>query len=250
MEPATNSSELIAQNPPEVKNVDPNVNQGSISSPEKTEETPEQINWRKFRQQREIERKQAEEMAKRAQAKEQEAEALKAALDAVLNKNQNQGYQRQDNSYEEEETEEQRIEKKVQQALEKKEREYLQRKEEEERQSYPERIRQNHADFDQVCSTGNLDYLEYHYPEVASAFKYMPEGFDKWNNIYKAVKKFVPNTDTRQDEKRMERNLAKPGSLSSATVSTSGNPMPAYRLDEQRKAENWARMKAAMNKLG
>ncbi len=199
--------------------------------------------WENFRQARANERKQAEEIAKQAEKNAQEAAALRAALDSVLNKNQPQ----QQNNYDlQEETEEQRIEKKVQQALEKREVEYQRQRMERERQEYPEKLQSTFQDFSQVCNEENLDYLEYHYPEVASAFKHAPDGFDKWASIYKAVKRFVPNTDTKKDQAKAERNFNKPQSISSPAVSQSSVNAPSTRIDEQRKADNWARMQRAL----
>jgi len=66
------------------------------------QETVEQINWKKFRQDREVERKQKEEAIKRASEKEAEAQALKAAMEAILNKPQPQ--QQQNSYYQEDQT--------------------------------------------------------------------------------------------------------------------------------------------------
>jgi len=209
------------------------------------EETQEQINWRKFRQQREIERKQSEENARRADEKAKEAEALKAALESVLNKQPQQ--QQNNNYYEEEESEDQRIEKKVQIALAKKEQEYQQRRQEEEQRTFPQRLTQAHPDFDSVCNTANLDYLEFHHAEVANAFKYMPDGFEKWSNIYRAVKRYVPSSDVRKEEAKADRNLQKP--QSSMHMTSTGNPTSAYRLDEAKKMENYRRMQKEIKSL-
>lgn len=219
------------------------------SAVENKEETPEQINWRKFRQEREKERKQAEEMARIAQQKQKETEALKAALDAVLNKPQ-QHQQQHDPYYQDDETEDQKIEKKVQAALEKKEREYEERRNREEQQNFPVRLKQAHSDFDSVCNTTNLDYLEFHYPEVANGFKYMPDGFEKWTNIYKAVKRFVPNADVQREDMRADKNLAKPQSMSTMNQSPTGSVLSANQLSEQKKMENWKRMQKTLKGIG
>ena len=205
--------------------------------------------WDAFRQARAQERKQAEEMAKQAQKSAAEAAALKAALESALQRpvqqQQQFGYEQQ------EETEEQRIEKKVAEAIARKEQEYERKNREREQAEYPQRLTATFNDFGQVCNEENLDYLEYHYPEVAAAFKQAPEGYDKWASIYKAVKRFVPNTDSRKDAAKAERNLNKPGSISSPTVASGGgNQTPASRLDEQRKAANWSRMQKALKGIG
>ncbi len=205
------------------------------------------INWRKFREDRERERKAAEEAMRKAAEKEAEAQALKAAMEAILNKpnTNNQGY----NDGYEEETEEQKIDKRVKALLAERESEAERKRAEKEASETPQRLQQTFGDFNQVCNTDNLDYLEYHYPEIATPFKYMPESFEKWASIYKAVKRFVPNTDTRKDVKKAEINNLKPQSLSSAGMAQSANAMPAARLDEQRKAENWARMQRTLKGL-
>lgn len=202
--------------------------------------------WERFREARAQDRKKAEEMAKQAEKSAAEAAALRAALDAALNKSSTQnvyGYDQQ------EETEEQRIEKKVQQAIEKREQEARKIYEEREKQELPKRLAQNHQDFDQVCSSENLDYLEYHYPEIATPFKYMPDGYEKWSSIYKAVKKFVPNTNSGDAMKKAEKNLQKPQSVSSPTVATPGQGSLPVVLDEARKAANWERMQRSLKGL-
>lgn len=214
----------------------------NISSTEA--ETDKEINWKKFKEERRKERELSESNAKKAQEKEAEAEALKAAMDAILNKTQQPNQQQYNNGsqYQEEETEDQRIEKKVQAMLVKREAEIDRLRQEKEHKEFPQRLESNHPDFNQVCNTENLDYLEYHYPEVAQAFRHMPDGFDKWSTIYKAVKRFVPNLDTRKDQAKIDRNMSKPQSLSSSGTMQSGTPITSSRLDESRKAENWKRM--------
>lgn len=218
-------------------------NQIVVSSPSEPEpETEKDINWKKFKAERQKDRELKDEYAKRAAEKEAEASALKAAMEAILNK-QSTNSVRHGNTYENdnEETEEQRIDRKVNELLTKKEAEYERRRLEKEQQEYPQRLVQTHSDFNQVCNAENIDYLEYHYPEVAAAFKHMPDNYEKWSTVYKAVKRFVPNTDTRKDTAKMEKNLSKPQSMSSTGTSQSGNITP-IRLDEARKKANWERM--------
>lgn len=203
------------------------------------QESPEQINWKKFREAREIERKQLEEERKWAKKKEEEAAALKAAMDALLNKSSNSSHTN-NNEYEEE-TEDQRIEKKVKFALEAKERQLEEERKRIEQAEFPKKLASTYTDFNQVCSADNLDYLEYHYPEVASAFKYMPDGFDKWASVYKAVKRFVPNTDSKKEQAKAEKNFNKPQSMAVAGVTQTGDTAPMM-LDDKRRADNWARM--------
>lgn len=208
-------------------------------------ETQEQINWRKFRQQREIERKQKEEAERKAKQKEEEAAALKAAMDAILSKQTPTPSYQSQSGYEEEETEDQRIDKKVRAVLEAEKRKVDEERRQREQAELPNKLASTYKDFNQVCSSDNLDYLEYHYPEVASAFKHMPDGFDKWASVYQAVKRFVPNTDSKKEQQKAEKNFNKPQSMavSGVTQTSDGAPM---MLDEKRRADNWSRMQRVM----
>lgn len=210
-----------------------------ISNQEEKIESNNDINWRKFREQREIERKQKVEAERMAAEEKSKAEALKAAMEALLNKPVH-------NEYAQDETEEQRIEKKVQEAISKRESEYERQRQEREIAEFPVKLTQTYSDFNQVCSTENLDYLEYHYPELASPFKHMPDGFDKWSAIYKAVKRLVPNPDSKKDSKKADNNFQKPQSMSNPGTTQGGQSVPPRMLDDQRKAENWKRMQKAL----
>src|ERR1700743_1796492 len=57
-----------------------------VETKEGSTETLNEINWRKFRQEREIERKQKAESDRKSAEKAAEVEALKRALEAVVNK--------------------------------------------------------------------------------------------------------------------------------------------------------------------
>lgn len=221
----------------------PVASQEPAAQAETSQETEKDINWRKFREQRELDRKAKEEAIRKAAEKDAEAQALKAAMESLLNKNQPQQYQQQEYQ---EETEEQRINKHVEAALAKRDQQYEQQRRQREVEETPRRLQEAYNDFDQVCSTSNLDYLDYHYPEITAGYKNQPDSFDKWANIYKAVRKFVPNTDSKKDSKKAESNFQKPQSMSSPGVTHSGNAMPAARLDEKRKADNWARMQKTL----
>ncbi len=230
--------------------VDPSQTQNrqQAKAVEPPKETEDQINWKKFREEREKDRKQAEESARKAQEKENEVQALKAAMDAILSKpTHNSSNDRQMN--EEEETEDQKIEKKVLQALEVRDRQRIEQKKKHEAETLPQRLQADHKDFNQVCSTENLDYLDYHYPEVSRAFRHSPDSYDKWSDIYKAVKRFVPNTDSRKDQKKAEANYNKPQSMSIQNESQMGKSGSAHILDDAKKASNWERMQRAMKGL-
>lgn len=228
---------------PETKVEDKNIQSQSAVAP--VEETPQEINWKKFKEARELDRKRAEEQQKRADEKTAEAEALKAAMEAILNK-QGSSNRQQDNQYSnngfDDESEEDRIEKKVEAALKAREVQYESQRQQKEREEYPAKLASTFSDFNQVCSSSNLDYLDYHYPEISTAFKHMPEGFDKWAAVYKAVKRFIPNSDSQKDQKKAEANFNKPQSMSSNGLAEGRGSMPSVKLDEARRADNWARM--------
>jgi len=208
-----------------------------------------QANWKAFREQRETERKARIEAEARATQKAAEAEAMRAALEAITNKPSNDRQMNNYTSEDNQETEEDRIDRRVREIIKEREGLYEVERQKQEAAETPMRLKSAYSDFDKVCSAENLDYLEFHYPEVAMPFKYVPEGFDKWTAIYKAVKKFVPNTDSKVDAQRAEKNLSKPGSISAPGNSHGGNAMPSARLDESRKASNWERMQRTLKGL-
>lgn len=208
----------------------------------------EEINWKKFREEREKSRKEAlenkrraEEAEMRAREKEEEAKALKAAMEAALSK-------REREQEEDEPSEDDRITRKVEAMLQERERRYQEERQREELQKTPERLHSAFPDFTKVCTTENLDYLEFHYPEVAKAYNYMPEGFEKWASIYKAVKRFVPNHD-EATQKKIAQNLQKPQSASVQGTTRTGDSAPVM-LDEKRREANWRRMQSIIKGVG
>lgn len=205
------------------------------------EENPNQINWKKFREAREIDRRQKEDAERISKQKAEEIEALKAALESVVDKR----VAPQRNEYEEEETEDQRIQKKVEVVLLERERKLEDDRRKQEQSELPKKLTHTYKDFNQVCSADNLDYLEFHYPEIAAPFKYMPDGFEKWSSVYQTVKRLVPNTDGKKDQRKAEQNFNKPQSMSIAGVTQTGDSAPAV-LDEKRRSDNWARMQKVM----
>lgn len=207
-----------------------------------SDESIQQINWRRFREQREIDRKAKEEAEKRVKQKEEEAAALKAAMESLLNKPNRQEAPQQF----EDQTEEERIDKKVNEALAKRDAQYARERQAEEQKFLPQKLKQTYSDFDKVCTSENLDYLEFHYPEVTAPYAHMPDSFDKWSNIYKAAKRFIPDTNTKNVERRMEKNLSKPQSMSVPGVAGTGDHAPTHSMDEARKQANWLRMKQIM----
>lgn len=230
---------------PEVKEVEQKLPANPVqttqenSEPEiKTEQN--KANWAQFRELREKERREKQEAQKLAEQRKAEADALKAAMEAILNKQSVQ----EDNTYISED-EQQKINRLVNEAIEKRIKQHEELQKQREIQELPKRLNETYRDFDKVCSTENLDYLEYHFPEVAKGFRYMPEGVEKWSSIYQAVKKFVPFENKKQDEARIERNLQKPQanvpSMHDTSPKTTG-----WKLTEEQKAANWARMRKEM----
>ena len=217
----------------------------------KGEEKQEDPNWKAFREARKKDRQEKEAAQRRAAEKEAEADALKAAMEAAFAKSSPQSYSANYDGYENQDTEDQRIEKKVSEVLALHERNAEQERQQREAQEYPHRLQQIYSDFNQTVSTEALDYLEYHYPEVANPLKRLTDGFDKWNDIYKAVKKFVPNIDqARKDASRAEANFNKPKSMSSPGTSQTNEGLGGSMLTEERKAANWERMQRARKSSG
>lgn len=202
-------------------------------------ESVQDVNWRNFRANRDRDRKEKEDAEKRAKEKEAEAAAFKAALDAIVNKNQSTPQEQG------EETEEDRINKHVEKALKKKEKDDEEKRIQRERQEMPSKLATVYNDFNKVCSEDNIDYLEFHYPEVAEAYKHMPDSFDKWSNVYKAIKRFVPNTDSKKDQAKVDKNFSKPQAISKPGSTPTGDSAPIY-LDDKRRNDNWKRMQRVM----
>lgn len=211
------------------------------------EESEQDRNWKKWRENRQKEREEAvKETAARLKA-EQEALALREALAAAVGKPNL--HRNSDNYEQEEESEDQRIDRRVSEALSKKEAEYERKRAEQESQEYPSKLRNTFKDFEQVCSAENLDYLEYHHPELAKSLGRIPQGFDKWADIYSAIKRYVPNPDSTRDVKKANKNLQKPQSLSHSSLSSEGTNMTPTRLTDQRRKENWERMQRTLKGL-
>ena len=220
---------------PEIE-AQPQATQNTQTEPESVQD----VNWRNFRATREKERKEREDSDKRARDKEAEAAAFKAALEAMVNKPQ-----AQQNAPQTEETEEDRINKAVEKRMAAREREDEEKRQHREKQEMPAKLATVFNDFDKVCNADNIDYLEYHYPEVAEAYKHMPDSFDKWANVYKAIKRFVPNTDSKKDQSKVDKNFNKPQAISKPGATPTGDTAPVY-LDDKRRQDNWRRMQRVM----
>lgn len=221
------------------------------SENKQAETPPEDPNWRAFREARKKDRAEKEEAQRKFAEKEAEATALRAAMEAAFAKSTPQVSQyAQENQYHEE-SDDEKIERKVKEQLALREAAYEKERMQREHQEYPQRLTQTYNDFHQTISQENLDYLDYHYPEVSRPLQRLGDGFDKWSDIYKAVKKFVPNNQTaKKDAAKADANFAKPKSLSSTGMTQVGESQGSAILSEERKAANWARMQAARRSVG
>lgn len=243
-QPDANAPEKIAQ-PQQVAQAQPeNVQVAKTEEsapPIKSEEN--QANWKAFREQRESDRKAKAEAERVAALKAAEAEALKQAMEALMQKPSSR--HTHDNGSEViEESEDAIIERKIAAALKKDREAFIQEQQEKERREAPQRIMQMHPDFNQIVTTENCDYIDYHYPELVSAFKHMPDGLEKWSAMYRTIKRFVPNADSRRDAARADKNMQKPGSVST-TAAAQATPGAAV-LSEDRRRSNWERMMKTM----
>lgn len=236
----------------------------SDEQPQAEELTPEQINWRKFREERGAERKRREEEAasreaaeKAAKEKDEQIAALQQAMTQAMNSGQSVTPDQQQQIIDElDPTDiptgeqvskyvESTVQKIIKKEVEKQQQQVYQQSEKAKLAALPK----DNPDFEQVCSTENLDYLEFHYPGVAVAFNNMPDDYTKWSNIYATVKKLVPNYDAGQQRARAEANALKPQSMSVSGVSSTGDQAPNVNLDANRRAEIWKRMQRKMKGL-
>lgn len=247
-----NTEDAQVQPNPELNISPENIDVNSQKQIESKEpESPEDQNWKAFREARKRDRAEKESAERRAAEKEQEIAALKAAMEAAFSAKSapsTQAYQQYYGMEQQEESEDQRIERRVNEILSKKEEQYRREQEEYERREYPNRIKRDFPDFSQVCSQENLDYLDYHYPEISRPLQRLSEGYDKWHDTYHAVKKLIPNHSTaRKEAMRADINSNKPRSISSTGPSPTGErPRESWQEAEARRAENWARMQRTM----
>jgi hypothetical protein len=232
---------------------DPVVNQGA-------EETPEEINWKKFRDERKRDQQiAAEEKRKRNEIAEQNR-IMKETI-AMLNQRPDLTQKEKNNivasiphdqfttgqdvvNYVDSKIEA-FLQNKLDALLDQRERVREERKRQEEQQTFPDKLRREYKDFDDVCSNENLLYMEYHHPELSKSLEDLPEGFEKWSRIYKAVKRYMPNQDTKKTQAKIESNLSKPKSGSSLGTASKDDKQ-SIRLDEAAKRANWERMQKAL----
>lgn len=218
--------------------------------------TQEQINWRKVREEKERYRREKEEGDRRQAELDRQNEALKTALESVLNKVQpSQGVQEpvgralpRDQFVTGEDVEEYLkgsvdpvLDRKIEAMLDKRDRQREEQRRQQEQADMPKRLKAEHRDFDEICTQENLDYLEYHHPELSKSMARVPDSIDKWKDIYAAVKRYVPNANSSRDQKRAEVNLQKPRSSSTPGVATGSSESSTY-LSQDRKQANYERM--------
>jgi hypothetical protein len=223
--------------------------QPQATAPVTQPEVHEDPDWRAVREQRKIDKAQREAAEKRALEAQAQAEALKAAMEAAFAKMPANPYaQPSDPQYEE--SEDERIEKKVQAALSAREASYAKERAQREITELPSRLRKEFPDYDAVVNDENGAYLEYHHPELLKALLNQPENFETCSNTYKLVKKLIPGIgSSKKEEAKSQSNLLKPKSSSSATITQPGEQLNSYRLSEERKAANWARMQADIRSI-
>lgn len=237
--------ENILQQPIQQVEIETKIDNPPVTAAQPDEEGGD-VNWKRFREQRKKERAEKEAAERRAAEKEQEVIALKAAMEAAFSRQQPSAAPVDQYGYAQEETEEQRIDKKISAALAARDEQYRREAAQREAQEYPQRLKHVYPDFDQVVSQENLDYLDYHFKEVSNPLQRLENGYDKWADIYRAVKKFVPNhANAKKDAARAEANFNKPKSMSSMGAEApmaQGAPM----LSKDRRAENWERMQKTL----
>lgn len=253
--PENNLSQVkVDENLPK-NNVEINVqNNKKENKPE--ENTVEDENFKAFREGRKKDRIEKEAAEKRAAEKDEEARALKAAMEALIANSVPKSNQRTDNiygmpgGYQQEETEDERIEKKVNAIISSREAANEKYRQEREKNEYPNRLMQTYPDFNQVISQENLDYLDYHHPELSKSLQKEPDSFEKWSLIYGSVKRYVPNNTTAKKEAaKAEANFNKPKSISSTGITQTQETRESMNSVEARRAARYEEMKRIMNKV-
>lgn len=244
------------------KNVDANLAQNQIEGASQSLDdgiSAEHPDFRKFREARKLDREKRRLAEEAAAEKERELAALKAAMEAAFGAKQVPSPQAYQQYYgmdqapygQPEETEDERMERKVNELLAKKEAQQRQEQEERERREYPQRLIRDMPDFNQVCSQENLDYLDFHYPEISSLCQDYPEGYEKWKKTYAAVKKLIPNhANAKKEAMRADINSNKPRSMSTVGQTPTGERATETLRDiEARRAQRYAEMKREMKRV-
>lgn len=245
---------IVANEPHEQQEQD-NSNEQSNEQAQEEQLSAEEINWRKFREARERDRQQKEAAERAAKEKEDQVAALTAAVDRMMSQKggdrltateqqkilddlsedtfatggEIKGYM------------EKNLPKVVEQILRKQEEQRQEEQRKREVQEMPRMLRQEHPDFDNVVNQENLDYLDYHYPEIAGALSALPESKDKWSSVYKAVSKLVPSNGNNA-AKRIDQNTQKPQAMAGSGSQVSTGAGPVGRMSEEQKRANYQRL--------
>ena len=237
----SSSKPVAEKNQEEVKDAHSETTESNLEnqadSKENDGESDKEINFKKFREAREKDRQAKLEAERLALKREQEAKVLKEALEAALNKKPVQEPEYDDYNAD--------VKKEVQKQIEAYHQAAEKKRHEEEAKNLPNKIVEVYPDFHQVLSQENIDYLEYHYPEVSKSLSYMPESMEKYSTIYSFAKKHLPGEAMKKNIKKAEANLRKPQSLSSGAAQT-GDTQIRPSLDRKTKQANWERMQKVM----
>lgn len=212
--------------------VETSISQGGKNTPQdkvlledETSPTQEEINWKKFREKRKEEKESLEKSKK-------ETDLLKKALSEIIEK---EPLVSKSEDVDEEESEENRIKRLIEETVRARE-----------SRDFPNKLRQAFSDFDDVCTTENIEYLEFKDPELATALKHMPDGFEKWSIVYGAVKKRIPQGSGEKEKRMMEANSKKPRASSIPGSAQLGNDSSISYLSDDRKSENWKKMQSIL----
>jgi len=224
-------------------------NQVQNTAPEQKTEDPNERNWKAFLEKRKEEQRMLADEQKRSRELEAENfrrqkdfDDLKRAFEAVVQKKEEYS------PYDNEEPQEKIIEKKVEEIISKRDKERMQVEESRRQREESVIMQKEMPDFTDVCSTDNLAYLEYYYPEMATPLAMMKPGLEKNKLVYQAVKKHVKMDNKSKD--RIDQNINKPKSVHSAISNerASDENHAAYPTEERR-SKVWAEMQRLMSGL-
>ena len=90
-----------------------------------------------------------------------------------------------------------------------------------------------------AAKTGS--WLDYYYPEISSTLSELPHSAKKWDRVYAAVKKLVPQSKS-DDIKKLDSNMSKPQNLSHAGQVKKDVSSEGRTLSESERAANYKRL--------
>ena len=93
-------------------------------------------------------------------------------------------------------------------------------REERYRENLPNLLKQQYADFDDVVTKENVEYLKAHKPHIAAALAATTDPYAQAVAAYDYIKAYRPNANVASDKKRMEQNASKPGTLAGSHTSS------------------------------